>query len=78
MTRRLWVATDRALLSFEEPIGPCGVFATDIDCSHGVIPGVLGLLFAKGSVVSSDVKALLHVLSPVDSERAGTYGPARC
>ena len=75
MTRRLWVATDRALLSFEEPIGPCGVFATDIDCSHGVIPGVLGLLFAKGSVVSSDVKALLHVLSPVDSSEPELMDP---
>ena len=75
MTHRLWVATDRALLSFEEPLGPCGIFATDLDLSAGVIPGVLKLVLSEGHVTSPDIKALLHELSPVDSSEAELLDP---
>ena len=75
MTRRLWVATDRALLSFEEPLGPCAIFATDLDLSAGVIPGVLKLVLSEGHVASPDTKALLHELSPVDSSEAELLDP---
>ena len=75
MTRRLWVATDRALLSFEEPLGPCAIFTTDFDLSAGVIPGVLKLVLTEGHVASSDIKALLHELSPIDSSEAELLDP---
>lgn len=75
MTRRLWVATERALLSFEEPLGPCAIFTTDFDLSAGVIPGVLKLVLTEGRVASPDVKALLHELSPVDSSEAELLDP---
>lgn len=75
MTRRLWVATDRALLSFEEPLGPCAIFTTDFDLSAGVIPGVLKLVLSEGHVASSDIKALLHELSPIDSSEDELLDP---
>lgn len=75
MTRRLWVATERALLSFEEPQGACALFATGFDLSDGVIPGVLSLLLSEGHVASPDVKALLHELSPVDSSEPEILDP---
>ncbi|MFR8956899.1 MAG: 5'-3' exonuclease H3TH domain-containing protein, partial [Collinsella intestinalis] len=75
MTRRLWIATERALLSFEEPLGPCAIFTTDFDLSAGVIPGVLKLVLTEGRVASPDVKALLHELSPVDSSEAELLDP---
>ena len=75
MTRRLWVATDRALLSFEEPLGPCAISTIDLDLSAGVIPGVLHHILSEGRVISCDVKALLHELSPVDSSETELLDP---
>lgn len=75
MTRRLWVATDRALLSFEESLGPCAISTIDLDLSAGVIPGVLHHILSEGRVISCDVKALLHELSPVDSSETELLDP---
>ncbi|MDO4437129.1 MAG: DNA polymerase I [Coriobacteriaceae bacterium] len=75
MTRRLWVATEQALLAFEDPQGAGASAAGDIDCSHGMVPGVLQHLLAAGHVVSADVKALLHELSPVDSSEPELVDP---
>ena len=75
MTRRLWVATSRALCSFEEPVGECGVIASEFDFSQGVIPSVLRRLLLEGHVASPDVKVLLHELSPVDSSEAELLDP---
>ena len=75
MTRRLWVATDRALLSFEEPARACDISMAELDLSAGVIPGVLKLVLSEGHVASPDIKALLHELSPVDSSEAELLDP---
>ena len=75
MTRRLWVVTDRALLSFEEPLDPCAIPTIDLDLSAGVIPGVLHHILSEGRVISCDVKALLHELSPVDSSETELLDP---
>ena len=75
MTRRLWVATDRALLSFEEPARACDISMAELDLSAGVIPGVLKLVLSEGHVASPDIKALLHELSPVDSSETELLDP---
>ena len=80
LTRTLWVATSRALVSFEEPAGQAadegGAPSFDgFDFSRGLISGVLARLLAAGRVVSPDVKALLHVVSPVDSSVAELVDP---
>ena len=69
LTHTLWIATDRALLAFEEPDGgaPAKASACGIDLSVGLIRGVLGHLFAHGKVATPDIKALIHEMSPVDS-----------
>ena len=73
MARRLWVATSRALLAFEEP-RDC-LLAVNFDCSRGVVLGLLKLLFEEGRVASMDIKALLHELSPVDSSEPEIVDP---
>ena len=83
LTHTLWVATGEALLSFEEPDAsgtPAPELAAiasahGIDCATGVIPGVLSRLFAAGRIASSDMKALMHELSPVDSTEVALLDP---
>ena len=83
LTHTLWVATPKALLSFEEPAGAAApasevvalAAARGIDCSGGLIAGVLGWLFQTGLLASPDMKALYHELSPVDSSRAELIDP---
>lgn len=75
MIRRLWVATDRVLLAFEEPVGPGAICSTDFDFAHGVIPGVLRRVLGEGRVASLDTKALLHELSPIDSNEPEVLDP---
>lgn len=83
LTHTLWVATGEALLSFEEPDAsgaPAPELAAiasahGIDCASGVVPGVLSRLFAAGRIASSDMKALMHELSPVDSTEVALLDP---
>ena len=77
LTHTLWVATEKALVAFEEPEGHAGAAgdADGFDFSHGLIAGVLMRLFAEGRVASPDVKALVHELSPIDSSEAELRSP---
>ncbi len=76
-THTLWVATKDSLYGFEQVDGETGVCSgiDGIDCAHGVIAGILSYLLQRGQVVSSDVKALLHELSPVDSTLPELFDP---
>ena len=68
MTRTLGVATSQAVVRFAEPAGA--------PCSGPLgIASVLCDLFAHGRVVSPDVKALIHAVSPVDSDEAQSFDP---
>ena len=78
-TRTLWAATSERLLAFEEPgEGAAGAAAEGfegIDCSHGLIRGVLLALFGRGRVASADMKGLVEELSPVDSSEPAAMDP---
>ncbi|WP_102337302.1 DNA polymerase I [Collinsella provencensis] len=68
LTHTLWVCTERALLSFEEPESAFGLAAFEgLEGACGLIGGVLLRAFIEGKVVAPDIKALLHELSPIDS-----------
>ena len=77
LTHTLWVATEDALLAFEEPEGHTAGAddAAGFDFSHGLIAGVLLRLFAEGRVVAPDIKALLHEVSSVDSSEPELVDP---
>lgn len=68
LTRTLWVATDDALVAIEEPEGMGGQ-------GDGLIASTLKRMCSEGSIASCDVKALLHVLSPVDSSEREVLDP---
>lgn len=75
--RLLWVATDEALVQFEEP-GEAGVevlAAPGFDLSAGLVNGVIARLVAEGRVASPDTKALLHGLVPADSSLPAHLDP---
>lgn len=69
LTHTLWVATSERLLAFEEPAGVHAEVPSQdgLDLAHGLVAGVLARLFAEGRVCAPDTKALMHELSPVDS-----------
>ena len=83
-TWTLWAATSQGLLAFEEihqddfataPL-PAEVAANlGVDSDAGLVRGVLLCLFANASVVSPDVKALIHAVSPVDSAHRAFLDP---
>ena len=77
LTHTLWLALPEALVAIEEPEGALAPAAqlAGIDCSHGVIAGVLAHLLSHGHVASPDIKALLHELSPVDSSEPELLDP---
>ena len=89
LTRTLWVATEGRLIGFSEPaavgggpaaapqvpgLDPTGA-AAGFDLTHGLVAGVLRALLAAGHIASPDVKALLHVLSPIDSSEPQVMSP---
>ncbi len=76
-THTLWVATKDSLYGFEQVDGETGACSDidSIDCAHGVIAGILSYLLQQGRVVSPDIKALLHELSPVDSTLPEFFDP---
>ncbi len=76
-THTLWVATKDSLYGFEQVDGETGACSDidGIDCAHGVIAGILSYLLQQGRVVSPDIKALLHELSPVDSTLPELFDP---
>lgn len=76
-THTLWVATKDSLYGFEQVDGETGACSgiDGLDCAHGVIAGILSYLLLQGRVVSPDIKALLHELSPVDSTLPEFFDP---
>ncbi len=76
-THTLWVATKDSLYGFEQVDGETGACSDidGIDCARGVIAGILSYLLQQGRVVSPDIKALLHELSPVDSTLPEFFDP---
>lgn len=79
LVHTLWVATDRALVAFDgsSDLQAAGAASavTGFDLSSGLAAGVLKRLLTEGRVVSSDIKELLHELSPVDSAEAELLDP---
>ena len=75
LTRTLWLATSRGLLSLEEGDGAVSAVLEGFNVAHGVIAGVLARLFMEGRVASPDMKALLHELSPIDSSEPELMDP---
>lgn len=75
LTRTLWLATSKGLLALEEGDGGVAAEVEGFNFAHGVIAGVLARLFMEGRVVSPDMKALLHELSPIDSSEPELMDP---
>ncbi len=75
LTRTLWLATSKGLLALEEGDGGAAAEVEGFNFVHGVIAGVLARLFMEGRVVSPDMKALLHELSPIDSSEPELMDP---
>lgn len=75
LTRTLWLATSKGLLALEEGDGGASAVVDGFNVAHGVIAGVLARLFMEGRVASSDMKALLHELSPIDSSEPELMDP---
>ena len=75
LTRTLWLATSKGLLSLEEGDGAVSAVLEGFNVAHGVIAGVLARLFMEGRVASPDMKALLHELSPIDSSEPELMDP---
>ncbi len=75
LTRTLWLATSKGLFALEEGDGGTTTVVDGFNFAHGVIAGVLARLFVEGRVASSDMKALLHELSPIDSSEPELMDP---
>lgn len=75
LTRTLWLATSKGLFALEEGDSDAAVEVEGFNFAHGVIAGVLALLFMEGRVASPDMKALLHELSPIDSSEPELMDP---
>lgn len=75
LTRTLWLATSKGLFALEEGDGGASVAVDGFNVAHGVIAGVLARLFMEGRVASSDMKALLHELSSIDSSEPELMDP---
>ena len=75
LTRTLWLATSKGLFALEEGDGGASVAVDGFNVARGVIAGVLARLFMEGRVASSDMKALLHELSPIDSSEPELMDP---
>ena len=75
LTRTLWLATSKGLFALEEGDGGAAAEVEGFNFAHGVIAGVLARLFMEGRVVSPDMKALLHELSPIDSSEPELMDP---
>ncbi len=75
LTRTLWLATSKGLFALEEGDSGAAAEVEGFNFVHGVIAGVLALLFMEGRVASPDTKALLHELSPIDSSESELMDP---
>lgn len=75
LTRTLWLATSKGLFALEEGDSCAAAEVDGFNFVHGVIAGVLARLFMEGRVASSDTKALLHELSPIDSSEPELMDP---
>ena len=75
LTRTLWLATSKGLFALEEGDSCAAAEVEGFNFVHGVIAGVLARLFMEGRVASSDTKALLHELSPIDSSEPELMDP---
>ena len=75
LTRTLWLATSKGLFALEEGDSGAAAEVEGFNFAHGVIAGVLARLFVEGRVASSDMKALLHELSPIDSSELELMDP---
>lgn len=75
LTRTLWLATSKGLFALEEGDSCAAAEVEGFNFAHGVIAGVLASLFMEGRVASSDTKALLHELSPIDSSEPELMDP---
>lgn len=75
LTRTLWLATSKGLFALEEGDSGAAAEVEGFNFVHGVIAGVLALLFMEGRVASPDMKALLHELSPIDSSELELMDP---
>ena len=75
LTRTLWLATSKGLFALEEGDSGAAAEVEGFNFAHGVIAGVLARLFMEGRVVSPDMKALLHELSPIDSSELELMDP---
>ena len=75
LTRTLWLATSKGLFALEEGDSGAAAEVESFNFVHGVIAGVLARLFMEGRVASSDMKALLHELSPIDSSEPELMDP---
>lgn len=75
LTRTLWLATSKGLFALEEGDSCAAAEVEGFNFAHGVIAGVLARLFMEGRVASSDMKALLHELSPIDSSELELMDP---
>lgn len=75
LTRTLWLATSKGLFALEEGDGASTAVVDGFNFAHGVIAGVLARLFMEGRVASTDTKALLHELSPIDSSEPELMDP---
>lgn len=75
LTRTLWLATSKGLFALEEGDSCAAAEVEGFNFVHGVIAGVLARLFMEGRVVSPDMKALLHELSPIDSSEPELMDP---
>lgn len=75
LTRTLWLATSKGLFALEEGDSGAAAEVEGFNFAHGVIAGVLARLFMEGRVASSDMKALLHELSPIDSSELELMDP---
>lgn len=75
LTRTLWLATSKGLFALEEGDSCAAAEVEGFNFVHGVIAGVLARLFMEGRVASSDMKVLLHELSPIDSSEPELMDP---
>lgn len=75
LTRTLWLATSKGLFALEEGDSGAAAEVEGFNFVHGVIAGVLALLFMEGRVASPDMKVLLHELSPIDSSEPELMDP---